>query len=285
MLDESYTKCDATGVSEETFASVSWAAEEVRTSAAYRWNNHRRGDHGHIVIQRTLAGTAFFEDAGGRQLVPEGFAMVYSHSEASRYGYAGENREPYRHRWVVMSAGGLRGLFERLRDDFGGVVRMPEASEATAIFEELSERFHGRTFRDRFHESELLYRLLVAIYREQVRRTEANDPIEFGYHYLRNHFRSPVNLKGVAEKCGVSREHFIREFHARYSEPPGAMLRRLRLESARAMLAATELGLEEIARSCGFACASTFCRAFRTRFAESAGTARSRRNLSATAAR
>jgi transcriptional regulator GlxA family with amidase domain len=52
------------------------------------------------------------------------------------------------------------------------------------------------------------------------------------------------------------------------------MLRRLRLEHARTMLAATELGVAEIARASGFASANTFGRAYRARFGRSPGARR-----------
>jgi transcriptional regulator GlxA family with amidase domain len=151
---------------------------------------------------------------------------------------------------------------------------MPDASEATTLFDECIERYRKRQFRDRFHESELVYRLLIALYREQVQGTRTSDPIEFGHHYVRNHFRSPVNLKGIAQKCGVSREHFIREFSGRYQESPGLMLRRLRLEHGQAMLTATVLSVQEVALASGFTSSNTFCRAYRTRFGRSPGSER-----------
>jgi len=102
-----------------------------------------------------------------------------------------------------------------------------------------------------------------------VHETHTTDPIEFGYHYLRNHFRSPVNLKIVAAKCGISREHFIRQFSARFAEAPGAMLRRLRLEHADAMLSGTELTVEDVALASGFTNPNSFGRAYRLRFGRS----------------
>jgi transcriptional regulator GlxA family with amidase domain len=151
---------------------------------------------------------------------------------------------------------------------------MPDASEATALLDEVIQRYGQRQFRDRLHESELIFRLLIALYREQVQDTRTTDPIEFGSHYIRSHFRSPVNLKTIVQKCGVSREHFIREFSARNRESPGVMLRRLRLEHARAMLQATELSVQEIALACGFTSSNTFCRAYRLKFGRSPGMGR-----------
>src|SRR5262249_32583813 len=137
-------------------------------------------------------------------------------------GYPPGATEPYRLRyWQAWPAPTFLPLFNQIRFEFGSVVAMPDRSEAAALFNQVFTRYKQRTFRDRFHESELMHRTLVALYREQVQETHTTDPIEYGYHYLRNHFRSPVNLKTVAANCGVSREHFIREFRGRFGEPPG----------------------------------------------------------------
>ncbi len=260
----------------DPFTVVHVGAEEEYDSPDYRFDNaHREGQFA-LVIQRTVAGTAYFRDAAGTVPVGPGHAMLFTHAEPTGYGYPPDSRETYRLRFLAFSPNGAQDLFARIRADFGSVVRMPDESEATALFDEAIERFRKRQFRDRLHESELVCRMLTALYREQVQGTRTSDPIEFGHHYLRNHFRSPINLKGVAQKCGISREHFIREFSARYRESPGLMLRRLRLEHARTLLAGTELSVQDVALASGFAGSNAFCRAFRTRFGRSPGRSRRR---------
>lgn len=255
----------------DPFSIVHGVDEEIRTSASYRWDNRRRADSQDVVVQQTLAGQAFFEDSGGRRLVPAGQAMLFSHDEDSSYGYPPEVTEPYRQRFVSFRLAGLRTWFDRLRSEFGSVLRMPVDGEAAATLEEIIRNFRGRSFRDRFHQTELLHQLLVALYREQVAASQETDPIERGYHHLRDHFRSPLNLKEVADRCGVSREHFIRAFGRRYGEPPGEMLRRLRLEHAHRMLRTTQTPVQDVALACGFADSNSFCRAYRRRFGDTPG--------------
>ena len=78
-----------------------------------------------------------------------------------------------------------------------------------------------------------------------------------------------MNLKTIAEKRGVSREHFIRQFSSRYGEPPGLKLRRLRLSHAHAMLSATELSVEDIALASGFTSPNSLGRSYRAMFGHS----------------
>ncbi|MCC6415005.1 MAG: AraC family transcriptional regulator [Opitutaceae bacterium] len=258
----------------DIFPHVRVAAEEVQRSADYHFENALREAPATFVIQRTIAGAAFFADTTGRRLVQPGQTMLFTHAEPSTYGYPPEATEPYRLQFISFAPGDLKPLFARLRGDFGAVVRMPDHSEAAGLFDETMQRYRQRKFRDRLEEGELLHRLLIALYRGQVQATQSTDPIEFGHHYVRNHFRSPINLKGVAQKCGISREHFIRQFTVRYGESPGAMLRRLRLEHARAMLLATRLNVQDVAIASGFTSSNTFGRAYRGRFGRSPGTQR-----------
>lgn len=258
----------------EPFSTLIGVAEETRASPAYFFDNHRRGDPDEAVVQRTITGSAFLQTPGARLSAPAGHAMLFTHDEPTAYGYPPEATEPYRQRYVSFRLAALRPWFDRLRGEFGPVPRMAADGEASAVMGELFRLFRAREFRDRIQQAELLHQLLVALYREQVAAAQTRDPVEFGYHHLRDHFRSPINLKEVAERCGVSREHFIRAFGRRYGEPPGEMLRRLRLEHADRMLRATQLPVQEVALACGFADANSFCRAYRLKYGATPGASR-----------
>ena len=254
----------------EVFPSVLSVGGESRNSPAYLYDNTARGYPNQIVIQRTLAGRGWFKENNRRHDVPAGHAMLFTYREPTSYGYPEDATEDYVIDFLNINIHALAPLFARLRHDFGSVVIMSPGNEAAALFEELHERFRQRSFIDRLHVAELIHRMLIALYREQVQGVRTTDPIEFGHHYLRSHYRSPINLKLVAEKCGVSREHFIREFTRRYRESPGALLRRLRLEQARAMLTASlDTDVESVALASGYASANTFCRAYRQKYGHS----------------
>lgn len=258
----------------DPFSTLISADDELRARADYFWDNRRRTSVQDAVVQQTLAGTCFFENRDGRRLVGPGHALLFTHDEDSRYGYPPEATEPYRLRYANFRLGALAPWFARLRAEFGPVVRMAPEGEAAALLEELARRFRERDFRDRLQETELNHRLLIAIYREQIAAAQTLDPIEYGRHFIQDNFRSPLSLKELAARCGVSREHFIRRFGQRYGEPPGELLRRLRLEHARRMLLATRIPVQEVALACGFADANTFCRAYRRRHGVTPGAAR-----------
>lgn len=71
------------------------------------------------------------------------------------------------------------------------------------------------------------------------------------------------SLDAMAERCGLSRDHFIRCFHQSTGVSPGAAIRRRRIERAKAMLAEDHGSIEDIARALGYAGAPSFSAAFR----------------------
>ncbi|WP_329407850.1 AraC family transcriptional regulator [Nocardia vinacea] len=72
-----------------------------------------------------------------------------------------------------------------------------------------------------------------------------------------------LTINQIAHQCGVSRRQLEMVF-AEHGESPAALLRRVRLEAARSMLAAEEsVSVTDIAHAVGFSDVTTFIRAFR----------------------
>jgi AraC-like DNA-binding protein len=252
---------------DQVLSRVSWAARESRTSTSYFWNNFHRYHLNQLVIQWTSSGFGFFRDERGRHLVAAGHAMLFTYDEASSYGYPEEATEPYEFIALNLSPSRtLQPLFEEVRLRFGSVFKMALHSPAAVGLHDIFQRHQTGSFRDPLQESELILRLFHSLYREQQAVVLAKDAIEFGYHFIRDHFHSPLNLKTLAAKCGVSREHFIREFRLRYLASPGTMLRTLRLQHGRTLLLSTRSSVSVIAGACGFLSSGSFCRAYRQQF-------------------
>ncbi|MDQ8185019.1 AraC family transcriptional regulator [Pelagicoccus sp. SDUM812002] len=249
---------------EDVFARIDGGADETRYDTSYYWDNSKRSESNRINLQRTVSGEGFFENETGRHPLPKGSLIAFTQRENSRYGYPATASEPYSLRYLSIDPSTTSTpLFNRIRCDFGAVLSMPDGSESCALFDETFKRFQARTFLDRYHESELVTRLLTAIYRQQVNDTQHSDPVEYGYHLLHNRYNSPITLKEIAAACGITREHFIRAFAKRYKRPPGVVLRQLRLDHARSLLETTQFTLQHIAGASGFSSANVFCRAFR----------------------
>jgi AraC family transcriptional regulator len=71
-----------------------------------------------------------------------------------------------------------------------------------------------------------------------------------------------VTLLEIAETCGLSTSHFSRAFRNSTGRPPHRWLLERRVEAAKALLAADDTPLAQIAVACGFSDPSHFSRVF-----------------------
>lgn len=81
--------------------------------------------------------------------------------------------------------------------------------------------------------------------------------------YLHAHYADSPTVGDIADAVGVHPAHLSRVFRQHQSCTVGDYLRQLRIEAARAQLAASERSLGEIALQAGFSDQSHFSRAFR----------------------
>ncbi|MYM31677.1 helix-turn-helix domain-containing protein [Duganella sp. CY15W] len=84
--------------------------------------------------------------------------------------------------------------------------------------------------------------------------------------YMEQHLSEDVTNQQLAGLCAMSPAHFSREFHAALGLPPHRYLMKMRLEKARAMLAAGGHAMADIADTCGFHDASHLSRTFTRHF-------------------
>lgn len=94
-------------------------------------------------------------------------------------------------------------------------------------------------------------------------------------------FREPLVLADLAATAELSPFHLHRLFKAETGETPADHLTRVRLaHAAHVMVVLPDAPLVQIALESGFSSASTFARAFRQHFGETASTFRARKQLS-----
>jgi len=280
ILDILSAFCDINRMMEKDSLSrlpeIKLAQREHHDSLRYQWDNEIRTRGSGIVIQRCAGGSCFFEAGPRRFQVHPGQVMLFEHGEDSRYGLDADSLLPYIPEFVVLSpGGGAREIFEGLREAYGPVLRMEDHGEACGILQDVIWRGERGQPIDRLEQAETVYRLLLALLREQRSATRESDPVAYGHHLLETRFREARNLKEWCSLIGMSREHFSRVFKERYGVPPAEFLRRLRLRHARFLLQNSRLPFEDISAQSGFASVQTFHRAYQRAFGRTAGASRS----------
>ena len=72
-----------------------------------------------------------------------------------------------------------------------------------------------------------------------------------------------AGVEELAERLGVTKEHFVRAFKKDMGETPGKYLTRVRLENACLYLRSRDYSVDFVAGLCGFSCGNYFDKVFR----------------------
>lgn len=95
-------------------------------------------------------------------------------------------------------------------------------------------------------------------------------------YWLQTNMSKDVRISLLAGELAVSERTLIRRFKAVLEQSPLTYLQHLRIDTARVLLEAGDLGIEEIANQVGYGDASSFSRLFRERLGLSPGAYRRR---------
>ncbi|MDM0111244.1 helix-turn-helix domain-containing protein [Variovorax sp. J22R133] len=95
-------------------------------------------------------------------------------------------------------------------------------------------------------------------------------------HWLQRNMSRPVRIAELAGELAVSERTLVRRFNAVLDQSPLTYLQHLRIDSARALLEASDLGIDQIAVQVGYNDPSSFSRLFRERMGLSPGAYRNR---------
>ncbi len=93
-----------------------------------------------------------------------------------------------------------------------------------------------------------------------------NDPlVQRAQRWLQERLAEPVRMTELAQYLAVSERTLIRRFNAVLQQPPLTYLQNLRIDTARSLLEAGDLSIEQIALHAGYSDISSFSRLFRKR--------------------
>lgn len=81
--------------------------------------------------------------------------------------------------------------------------------------------------------------------------------------YISNHFKEPLKVSMLADKCHISETHFRRIFSSYMDVSPLEYINLVRIQAACEYLKKTDRQIAEVAHDCGFPTLSTFNRNFR----------------------
>lgn len=92
-----------------------------------------------------------------------------------------------------------------------------------------------------------------------------HDKVSAALRWLAENFRRPVTIGEAARAVSMSERSFLRHFKVLVGLTPSEYLLRMRLEASCALLASTDLTIDEVARRCGIGSGDRLAKMFRHR--------------------
>lgn len=98
-------------------------------------------------------------------------------------------------------------------------------------------------------------------------RTQTRNPsMHRAVQWIEQHFAEPDCLKQAVQEAGTSARQLQRLFRVHLGVRPTQYLTEVRLNQGRALLAQTEMSVQDVALACGYTATGTFAKLFRERF-------------------
>lgn len=241
----------------------------------YFYDCSKRAGEGHVVLQLTLQGVAFYEDQNGRQLVHPGQAFMNYIPGPFLYGYASDDiislDEPYQLVYLSLVGSESRRWADLITSQFGHVLDLGLGGQVhtmmMAMVHETGPRGgrHNKDTFDRYRVSGQIYQLFMAILSQQTQsRLDETPRIADAVSLIQQQaLDRSFNVHSLASQMNCSREYLSRQFrHALGISPSDAITQR-RLDAACKLLRQSKDKLDNIAHASGFTTANYFCRTFR----------------------
>jgi len=238
---------------------------EQRYRESYHFQNNARSGYSGYVFQYTLSGTGCFEKNGQCYSVEEGKGFWISLPEDSAYYLPKACNAPWTFLYLHFGGELIAPFATRLEEMTGGFFSLEPTSQCIRLALQLHQRLFPGNKLQSYESTEFTYQFLCTLLRdlELVDSTPPNSLASKGKKILEEEYPYITGIDTLAERLGVSQEHFCRIFKSEMNITPGQYLNQLRIQAAMYELLNTNDRIEIIARRTGFSTANYFCKVFR----------------------
>lgn len=230
----------------------------------YHYEAKFRPDRPHAVLQLTLGGVGFHEDAAGnRKLLPAGHAFFDLIPGPFQYGWAAGEYDLV---FVSVTGPAITALVHSFHRQFGPVVDLGRDVSVARTMLSLVKLGRRGTPEDSFIASGQIYGLIMQLMSVLSRqRIMATPLVAECLKIIHAEAKDPaLTVSSLAKRLDRSREHLTREFRSATGVPLSTYLIRSRVRLAANRLRGSSAKLDVIAHESGFGSAAYLCRMFRT---------------------
>lgn len=239
--------------------AVGW---QRRHDGSYYWNNQHRPDS--YLFQYTLSGSGTLKTGDGIFKVKKGEAFFLKlPGEEVYYFDESQDQAPWEFVYRMVGGKGVSSYYQYVLNHLGGIMSLPAYHPAIKQLWDLYFQAKNGLIQNAFMADGEAFRFLCFLCDVSSARERRSSLTDRAKAYMERNFDRQITLSETAEYLGVSQSHLSREFVRYTGEQPVRYLTKVRLEHAIKLLHSTQLGLEEISRSCGFSDSNYFSKVFK----------------------
>ncbi|WP_248924642.1 helix-turn-helix domain-containing protein [Paenibacillus hamazuiensis] len=262
-------------------AQIDGIGWEQTVSADYNWDGMNRGNPDSVLFQYTLSGRGMMLLGDQTHTLDAGKAFLVRIPSVHRYFFP-EDGGHWEFLWIMLKGDRLAPVFEELASKTGQVAEFAPESPPIRALKAIFEKAKLRQITDGYLNSMYAYQFISELYRSSAYEETAStlpEAIRKSVRYIELNYERIGSLDEMADVAGLSKFHFLRQFRRFTGLTPLEYLNKLRIEKAAGLLRTTELTLDEIAASVGFAGGNYFSKVFRHWVGLSPGKFRSEQEL------
>jgi AraC-like DNA-binding protein len=229
-------------------------------------------EHPHWAVSHVRQGNIVTSAAGESFDAPRGTVMIHP----PRLPYTEFGHGPGEHDWFVFEAQTGTGLDLFRLHPIAPVVRLSDEKDFTRTFEVLLKAWHRpeSAARDLTLSAVALQLLAMLLDDWQTSGATPRPKAMMNSHdrfmglivWMGRHSHERVGRADIARQAHLQPNYLDRAFRKAYGRAPMEMMREMRMQRARHLLATTDETAGAIARKCGFEDGSYFTRVFRAAY-------------------
>lgn len=239
------------------------------TDPAYDWNGLVRGDREFAVMQFTVAGRGALNYEGREYDLQPGQLMAVHIPHDHRY-YLPTDSTEWEFVYVVVVGREMLRIVRRVELEVGPVIGVPDRSPLLESIYQILQYALSNEFRAHvpkpFELSDLTYHFGMKLLEQSLPYGPTNGSpawIRQVQDRIQSQLSEHLEVADLAQRAGLSRSHFSREFTNHVGMSPQEYLKQERMKLAIQLLYNPKLSIKEIAYESGYADENYFCRVFR----------------------
>lgn len=216
----------------------------------------------HYLIHFILKGKGIYKVNNKTYYLSEGQAFLIKPGEVTCY--QADSQDPWTYAWIGISGQSVRDILNVCDFTHNGYIY-------TGINENIKNCLLKMV--DLFCEYEknqleiysLLYQIFASFNKKDTKTKSMTDKIYLKKmcEYIHNNYTYPIKISSIASYIGIDRSYLYKIMRDNMDISPQQYLIDYRLSCAEDMLENTQMTVTEIAYSCGFKDAPSFCRIFK----------------------